>query len=97
MARSTFRAFDREVECFVVKVDREARRVSLSIKRLKPDPWIDAAERYPMGTVVEGRVQNVAPYGAFLEIEEGIDGLVHLSDLTRDSKVRRPKHRVQAA
>ncbi len=81
----------REVECFVVKVDREARRVSLSIKRLKPDPWIDAAERYPMGTVVEGRVQNIAPYGAFLEIEEGIDGLVHLSDLTRDSKVRRPK------
>ena len=81
----------REVECLVVNVDREARRVSLSIKRLKPDPWIDAAERYPKGTVVEGRVLNIAPYGAFIEIEEGIDGLVHLSDLTRDSKVRRPQ------
>ena len=82
---------DREVECFVVKVDREARRISLSIKRLKPDPWIDAAERYPMGTVVEGRVLSIAPYGAFIEVEEGIDGLVHLSDLARDGNVRHPK------
>ena len=82
---------DRQVECLVVKVDRQARRVSLSIKRLEPDPWLTAAERYLIGTVVEGRVQNIAPYGAFLEIEEGIDGLVHLSDLTRDSKVRHPK------
>ena len=81
----------RDVECLVVKVDRGARRVSLSVKRLEPDPWITAVERYPMGTVVEGRVLNIASYGVFVEIEEGIDGFVHLSDLTRDSKVRHPK------
>jgi small subunit ribosomal protein S1 len=81
----------REVECLVVKVDREARRVSLSIKQLEPDPWITAVERYPMGTVIEGRVLNLVPYGAFVEVEEGIDGFVHLSDLTRDTKVRHPK------
>ena len=82
---------DREVECFVVKIDPEARRVSLSVKRLKPDPWITAAERYPKGTVVEGRVLNIAAYGGFLEVEEGIDGFLHLSDLARDGKVRHPK------
>lgn len=81
----------RQVECLVVKVDRQARRVSLSVKRLEPDPWLTAAERYLIGTVVEARVQNITAYGAFLEIEEGIDGLVHVSDLTRDSKARHPK------
>ena len=81
----------RDIECLVVKVDRKARRVSLSLKQLEPDPWITALERYPKGTVVEGRVLNIAAYGAFVEIEEGIDGFVHLSDLTRDSKVRHPK------
>ena len=58
------------------------RRISLGIKQLEPDPWTTVAERYSIGSVVEGRVRKLADFGAFIEIEEGVDGLVHVSDMS---------------
>ena len=79
------------VDCAVLKVEAEKRRLSLSVKALTPDPWATVAERYPTGAVVEGKVLSVASYGAFVEVEEGIEGLIHITDLTRGEKVRHPK------
>ncbi|TDA67046.1 MAG: bifunctional 4-hydroxy-3-methylbut-2-enyl diphosphate reductase/30S ribosomal protein S1 [Clostridia bacterium] len=70
-----------EIEVKVLGVDRERGRVSLGLKHLHANPWDTAAERYPVGTVVEGKVLRLAPFGAFVEIEPGIEGLVHISQL----------------
>ena len=80
-----------EVEAVVLKVQTDRRRISLSLKQLEPDPWDNVGERYAIGSIVEGRVRNVTSYGVFLELEEGVDGLVHVSDLSWDSRVRSPK------
>ena len=80
-----------EIEAVVLKVKPKDRRISLSIKQLKPDPWSNASERYRTGTVVEGRVGNITSYGAFVELEEGVDGLVHLSELSWTQRIKHPK------
>ncbi len=79
------------VEAVVLKVQPSARRISLSLKNLHPDPWESLGTEFEVGSIVEGRVRNVTSYGAFVEIREGIDGLVHVSDLSWDSSVRNPK------
>ena len=79
------------VDCVVLKVESAKRRLSLSVKALTPDPWTTVAERYPTGTIVDGRVRSMTYYGAFIELEEGVEALLHVTDLTRDSKVRHPK------
>lgn len=79
------------IEVIVLDVKHAERRISISVKRLKPDPWSALEERLPVGTVVEGRVRNLAPYGAFVEIEEGVDGLIHASDLSWDRKIKSPQ------
>ena len=79
------------VDCVVLKVESAKRRLSLSVKALTPDPWTTVAARYPTGTIVDGRVRSMTSYGAFIELEEGVEALVHVTDLTRDSKVRHPK------
>jgi len=78
-----------QVEAVVLEVHPKERRVSLGLKQLEPDPWTTAESRYSVGSVVEGRVRNMTDFGAFVEIEEGIDGLVHVSDL---SWTKKPKH-----
>ncbi|HIC99805.1 MAG TPA: 30S ribosomal protein S1 [Piscirickettsiaceae bacterium] len=70
-----------EVEVMVLKYDQEKNRVSLGLKQLQDDPWKDLVARYPIGTEVDGRVANITDYGAFVEIEDGIEGLVHTSEL----------------
>ena len=80
-----------EVEAIVLKVKRKERRISLSVKQLRPDPWSDLRDRYQTGTVVEGRVGNLTSYGAFVEVEEGVDGLIHVSDLSSTKRVTHPK------
>ncbi|WP_294948770.1 30S ribosomal protein S1 [Sulfurivirga sp.] len=70
-----------EVEVMVLKYDQERNRVSLGMKQLQDDPWKDLVARYPIGTEVEGKVANITDYGAFVEIEDGIEGLVHTSEL----------------
>jgi small subunit ribosomal protein S1 len=70
-----------EVDVMVLKYDEERNRVSLGMKQLQDDPWKDLVARYPIGTEVEGKVANITDYGAFVEIEDGIEGLVHTSEL----------------
>jgi small subunit ribosomal protein S1 len=78
------------VECVVLDVKPSDRRISLGIKQLEPDPWTTVDQRYAIGSVVEGRVRKLADFGAFIEIEEGIDGLVHISDLSWTKRVQHP-------
>ncbi|MEE8388205.1 MAG: S1 RNA-binding domain-containing protein, partial [Acidiferrobacterales bacterium] len=70
-----------EIEAKVLRYDRERNRVSLGLKQLGDDPWVDISRRYPEGTRLFGRVTNVTDYGAFVEIEEGVEGLVHVSEM----------------
>jgi small subunit ribosomal protein S1 len=71
-----------QVEAVVIEVKQKERRVSLGIKQLEADPWTTVASRYSIGSVVDGRVRKLTEFGAFLEIEEGVDGLVHVSDIS---------------
>lgn len=80
-----------EVEVQVLGVDTEDRRISLGMRQLQPNPWQAAAGRYRVGMTVEGKVRNITDFGAFIELEDGIDGLVHVSDISRSKKVRHPK------
>jgi small subunit ribosomal protein S1 len=79
-----------QVEAVVLEVKSRDRRVSLGIKQLEADPWTTVAQRYSIGSVVEGRVRKLTEFGAFLEIEEGVDGLVHVSDLSWTKHVKHP-------
>src|SRR5665213_509114 len=79
-----------EVEAVVLEVKPRERRVSLGMKQLEADPWTTVAQRYSIGSVVEGRVRKLSDFGAFLEIEEGVDGLVHVSDLSWTKHVKHP-------
>ncbi len=77
------------IQAVVLKIDRENERFSLGIKQLEPDPWQAAFDRYPVGTVVEGNITNVTDFGVFVQLEEGIEGLVHVSEISKD-KVNTP-------
>ncbi|MGC2637462.1 MAG: 30S ribosomal protein S1 [Acidobacteriaceae bacterium] len=79
-----------EIQVKVLKFDKEKQRVSLGFKQLTPDPWLDAAERYPIGAHVRGRVLSVTDYGAFVELEQGIEGLVHVSEMTWSKRMKHP-------
>lgn len=79
-----------QVEAVVLDVKPKERRISLGIKQLEADPWTTVADRYSIGSVVEGRVRKLTDFGAFIEIEEGIDGLVHISDLSWTKRVKHP-------
>lgn len=78
------------VECIVLKVDKENEKISLGIKQLNPDPWESIDIRYPVGTIITGKVRNLTNFGAFVEVEEGIDGLVHISDMSWTKRVNHP-------
>ena len=75
-----------EIEVKVLKFDRERNRVSLGIKQLGQDPWADLARRYPASTRLFGKITNIADYGCFVEIEEGVEGLVHVSEMDWTNK-----------
>jgi small subunit ribosomal protein S1 len=79
-----------EVDVVVLDIKPSDRRVSLGIKQAQPDPWLVVAEKYPVGTVVTGKVRNIAEFGAFIEIEEGFDGLVHVGDVSWTGRVKNP-------
>jgi small subunit ribosomal protein S1 len=81
---------DDDVEVVVLGVDSNERRISLGMKQARPDPWQELAEKYPVGTVVTGRIRNLTEFGAFLEIEEGFDGLIHVSDISWTGRVKNP-------
>jgi small subunit ribosomal protein S1 len=83
-------SLDDEIDVKVLKIDQDARKISLGIKQLSPDPWEKLAENFPAGTVTKGIVRNVTNFGVFVEIEQGIDGLVHISDLSWTRKIKHP-------
>lgn len=84
-----------EIQVKVLKFDKEKQRVSLGFKQLTPDPWLDAIERYPIGAQVKGRVLSVTDYGAFAELEQGIEGLVHVSEMTWSKRMKHPSKMVK--
>src|SRR5947208_10017192 len=79
-----------EIEVVVLKFDPQAERVSLGYKQKSPDPWSDVVVRYPLGTKVRGKVVSLTDYGAFVELEEGVEGLIHVSEMSWTKKVRNP-------
>ncbi len=79
-----------EVEVMVLRVDQEGQKISLGLKQVQPDPWEDLDDKYPSGTPLRGIVRNLTNFGAFVEIEEGIDGLVHISDMSWTKRIRHP-------
>ena len=79
-----------EVEAVILTLDREERKMSLGIKQLTADPWADIEQKYPVGTKCTAKVRNFTNFGVFVEIEEGIDGLVHISDLSWTKKIKHP-------
>ena len=81
-----------EVETVILDLDKENRRISLGLKQTEPDPWASLAERYTVNSVISGKVRNLTDFGAFIEVEEGVDGLVHVSDISQ----RRIKHPSEA-
>jgi small subunit ribosomal protein S1 len=83
------------VEAMVLSINPEEEKISLGIKQVENDPWLTLNNKYPMGTVIEGRVRNLTSYGAFVEIEEGIDGLVHISDMSWTKRVHHPSEIVK--
>jgi len=84
-----------EVEAVVLAINTEERKISLGAKQLQADPWDQIEEKYMVGTVVKGKVINLTQFGAFIELEEGIDGLIHVSDLSWTKIVRHPKEVVE--
>jgi small subunit ribosomal protein S1 len=79
-----------QIEVQVLNINKEKQEISLGMKQVQPNPWDKVAERYPPGTVITGTVRNLTNYGAFIEIEEGIDGLLHVSDMSWVRKVSHP-------
>ena len=79
-----------EVEAVILTLDREERKMSLGIKQLSTDPWTDITTKYPVGSKHEGAVRNFTNFGVFVELEEGIDGLIHISDLSWTKKIKHP-------
>lgn len=84
-----------EVEAVVLTLDRDERKMSLGIKQLKPDPWENIEERYPIGSQHTAKVRNFTNFGVFAEIEEGVDGLIHISDLSWTKKIKHPSEVTQ--
>jgi len=82
-----------EVEAVVLEVKTDQRRISLGLKQTAPDPWALAAEKYVPGTIIKGRVRNLADFGAFIEVEEGIEGLIHISDVSWTERVKHPSEK----
>jgi small subunit ribosomal protein S1 len=79
-----------EIKVKVLKFDAESERVSLGLKQIQPDPWIDASMRYPIGKRIEGKVVSLAEYGAFVELEPGIEGLIHVSEMSWTKRIKHP-------
>jgi small subunit ribosomal protein S1 len=79
-----------EIEVMIIEIDRERERVSLGLKQLADNPWEKIEERFPIGSTVKGKVVNLVPYGAFIEIQEGVEGLVHVTELSWTKRISKP-------
>jgi small subunit ribosomal protein S1 len=79
-----------EVEIMVLNIETESKRISLGMKQLHPNPWDLVSENYPVGSIIEGKIKNITDFGIFIGIEEGIDGLIHVSDLSWTERIKHP-------
>ncbi len=79
-----------EIEAVVLGINREEQKISLGVRQLESNPWDNAEQKYPVGTKVKGKIRNLTSYGAFLELEEGIDGMIHVSDISWTRKINHP-------
>ncbi|HXY26089.1 MAG TPA: 30S ribosomal protein S1 [Candidatus Acidoferrum sp.] len=86
---------EQELDVIILKFDKEKQRISLGLKQLTPDPWVGAAERYPAGGKYQGKIVGVVDYGVFVELEQGIEGLVHVSEMSWNKKVQHPSKLVK--
>jgi small subunit ribosomal protein S1 len=84
---------DDEVDVVVLDVKTDQRRISLGMKQLQPDPWEAASQKYPVGAVVNGKIRNLAEFGAFVELEEGMEGLIHISDVSWTERIKHPSEK----
>jgi small subunit ribosomal protein S1 len=82
-----------DVDVVVLELKTDQRRISLGLKQTLPDPWEAAAEKYPVGTIINGRIRNLADFGAFVEIEEGMEGLIHISDVSWTERIKHPSEK----
>ena len=92
---SDFMKLGDELEAVILTLDKDERKMSLGIKQLQPDPWTNISEKYPVGSKHKGVVRNMTNYGLFVELEEGVDGLVHVSDLSWTKKIKHPNEFVK--
>mgnify|MGYP002050042327 FL=1 len=81
---------DQEIEAVVLGINREEQKISLGIRQLETNPWDEALEKYPPATKVKGKIRNLTSYGAFIELEEGLDGMIHVSDISWTRKINHP-------
>src|SRR5665213_3152403 len=81
---------DQEIEAVVLGINREEQKISLGIRQLETNPWDQAMDKYPTGTKVKGKIRNLTSYGAFIELEEGLDGMIHVSDISWTRKINHP-------
>ncbi len=79
-----------KVDAIVLSVDKDNEKISLGIKQMEPDPWLTIEQKYPIGRTIAGKVRNLTAFGAFVELEEGIDGLVHISDMSWTKRIQHP-------
>lgn len=79
-----------EIEVMVLNIEKETKRISLGMKQLQPNPWDLVSETYPVGSIIEGKIKNITDFGIFIGIEEGIDGLIHVSDLSWTERIKHP-------
>lgn len=82
-----------EIEVMVLNIETETKRISLGMKQLQPNPWDLVTENYPVGSVIEGKIKNITDFGVFIGIEEGIDGLIHVSDLSWTERIKHPSEK----
>ncbi len=83
-------ALDQEIEAVVLAINKEEQKISLGVRQLEPNPWDAIEERYPIGGKIKGKIRNLTAYGAFVELEDGIDGMIHVSDLSWTRKINHP-------
>jgi small subunit ribosomal protein S1 len=88
-------SLDQEVKAVVLAISKEEQKISLGVRQLDVNPWDEVEARYPIGTTIKGEIRNLTPYGAFVELEDGIDGMIHVSDLSWTRKINHPSEVVK--
>jgi small subunit ribosomal protein S1 len=78
------------VEAMVLNIDKDAQKISLGVRQIEVNPWTVVDEKYPVGTIIKGKIRNIVPYGAFIELEDGLEGLIHISDMSWTRKLNHP-------